>query len=173
MSDTLDAQSRARLANARAASPDRAGRVAHADALIEGIKALRRGEGGEFDNGYDAALNAVLRLVDAALLTASPDRAGLLRLAARMVRLEGGCEKGHRAGQWHMHEEPYHRQGRELALAATRDSEGRGLDAAMAFLRRRLVGSPPNVDGEDVYFASLLDEAEAVGRAARLRESGS
>jgi hypothetical protein len=41
----------------------------------------------------------------------------LLRIAARMVRLDGGCESGHKPGQWHMHEEPYHATGR--ALAAT------------------------------------------------------
>lgn len=40
------------------------------------------------------------------------------------------------------------------------------LAAAIAFLRKRLVSTPPNVDMEDVWFASLLDEAEAVGRAA-------
>lgn len=40
------------------------------------------------------------------------------------------------------------------------------LRAALDFLRKRLVGTPPNVDMEDAYMASLLDEAEAVGRAA-------
>ena len=40
------------------------------------------------------------------------------------------------------------------------------LRAALNFLRKRLVGVPPNVDSEDVWMASMLDEAEAVGRAA-------
>jgi hypothetical protein len=60
----------------------------------------------------------------------------------------------------------------DAALAAARrDPEGvTGLDVAMVYLRTRLVGSPPNVDSEDVYFAGLLDEAEAVGRAAARRD---
>jgi hypothetical protein len=30
--------------------------------------------------------------------------------------MEGGCEKGHRAGRWHIHEEPFHAIGRQLAM---------------------------------------------------------
>ena len=40
------------------------------------------------------------------------------------------------------------------------------LREALTFLRRRLVGTPPDVDAGDVWMASLLDEAEAIGRAA-------
>lgn len=40
-----------------------------------------------------------------------------------------------------------------------------GLREALAFLRKRLVGTPPNVDMEDAWMASLLDEAEQIGRA--------
>ena len=57
------------------------------------------------------------------------ERGALLRLAAHMVRLEGGCESGHKPGQWHMHEKPYHRIGRQLAAiarAATRPAEDAG-----------------------------------------------
>jgi hypothetical protein len=35
-----------------------------------------------------------------------------------MVRLEGGCETGHKPGQWHMHEEPFHDLGRQAASIA-------------------------------------------------------
>jgi hypothetical protein len=52
------------------------------------------------------------------------------------------------------------------ALHAEQEARARGLDAAITFLRKRLVGVPPNVDGEDMWFASLLDEAEAKGRTA-------
>lgn len=39
----------------------------------------------------------------------------LLTLAARMVRLEGGCESGHKPGQWHVHEDQYHATGAYLS----------------------------------------------------------
>ena len=51
--------------------------------------------------------------------------------------------------------------GRVEASAAER-----ALAAAIGHLRRHLVGTPPNVDGEDAWTAGLLAEAEAVGRAA-------
>lgn len=58
---------------------------------------------------------------------------------------------------------------RLIAAGVTLRSEptlDEGLREALAFLRKRLVGTPPNVDAEDVWMASVLDEAEAVGRAA-------
>jgi hypothetical protein len=50
---------------------------------------------------------------------ATPEpRERLISLAARMVRLEGGCEAGHKPGQWHMHEGPFHDLGRQAASIA-------------------------------------------------------
>ena len=53
----------------------------------------------------------------------------LTSIAARMVRLEGGCEKGHRAGQWHMHQDSYHAIGREIAAALRSSESDSGIEA--------------------------------------------
>lgn len=42
----------------------------------------------------------------------------LRSIAVHMVRFDGGCESGHRAGQWHMHADPFHAIGRRLAAIA-------------------------------------------------------
>ena len=53
-------------------------------------------------------------------MTPTPDplREALVPIAARIMRLEGGCETGHRAGQWHIHEASYLSTGRQLAAIA-------------------------------------------------------
>ena len=57
----------------------------------------------------------------------------------------------------------------DAALRDTGPRPDNGIDAAFAFLRKRLVGTPPNVDMEDAWMASLLDEAEALARLSTPR----
>jgi len=74
------------------------------------------------DNGMWVKFSDVRAL---AAIEAAPtpaiDRERLIPIAARMVRLDGGCESGHKPGQWHMHEEPFRSIGRQLATLATRE----------------------------------------------------
>ncbi len=72
-------------------------------------------------------------------------REALVPIAARMVRLEGGCESGHKPGQWHMHEARYFATGQAIAaaIAAPTPSDARerpvSLDAeALTAIRYRL-----------------------------------
>lgn len=44
----------------------------------------------------------------------------LTAIAARLVRHEGGCESGHKAGNWHLHSEAVLEVGRSIAACAHR-----------------------------------------------------
>jgi hypothetical protein len=86
----------------------------------------------------------LLATLDAARAPDAGLRTALRKIAVRMVRLEGGCESSHRRGEWHMHEEPYHRIGRELAALAS--------SPAPAGRRLGFIDSDPNRpldDGRD------------------------
>lgn len=95
----------------------------------------------------------------------------LISLAARMVRLDGGCESGHKAGRWHMHEEPYHGTGGELATIAhswqqlTRVGDEERLRAALVRLQRFTATMMSSSGRGEASFNDLRNAEEVLGLA--------
>jgi hypothetical protein len=81
--------------------------------------------------------------------------------------MEGGCEKGHRAGRWHMHEEPFHATAWQLAPFARAEASAVTAPDGLREAATRLVrwidegGQPgpwPNASGLNDLRAALGEE---------------
>jgi hypothetical protein len=142
---------------------------------------------GESDRPHtDVAAEAWLAELEATILAdaairctehraATPDT-GALRAALSAANdildanpTEDSCRHGNDVFECDEPEGCADRSRRELirdAAATPSPDTGAGLRVAFAYLRKHLVGTPPNVDGEDAWIAGRIDEAEQIALRA-------